>query len=572
YFVKLQKIPLTINGKLDVDALGTMLREAAGQEQKQPMNEIEKKIAAVWADVLGIDKEKIGVDDSFFELGGHSLKATGLVMRMHKEFDISIPVADVFKLLTVRGFAASIKEKQKERFYSVEPIEKRDYYHLSHAQERLYIIQQIDPADTSYNLPAYLKLKGKLDREKMEKTFIRLIERHETLRTSFVMKYEEPVQRVHDTVEFSLEYTSAGEDEEKKISEAFVRPFDLSKAPLVRSGLIETVEQEFLWMVDMHHIIQDGISLNIFIDEFTKMYNDEPLTPLNLQYKDYCQWQKNERQKKNITQQERYWLEQFKGELPVLELPTDYPRPPKQQYRGSLVEARLGREETAQLKEMLSRSDTTLYMMFLALSSVLLAGESGQEDIVIGTPAAGRHHVDLEKIIGMFVNTMAIRTYPQGNKTFIQFLKEVKERTLEALDNRDYQFNQLVKHVLRRIPVERNPLFDVMVQLQNFELSTIKMPGLELKPYNEDKKISNFDMTLSAVEVEGEIIFSFIYNIALFKKERVERLMERFLEITGKVLEKQESLIEEILMRKKRIEPIEIEKEDDEIDIDFDLD
>ncbi|HLP58377.1 MAG TPA: condensation domain-containing protein, partial [Candidatus Deferrimicrobium sp.] len=434
YFVQVEKIPLTVNGKVERRALpGIELR--AGEGYIAARDEFERKLVNIWNEVLNIAHDNIGIDDNFFELGGHSLKATILTARIHKTFNVNIPLAEIFKKSTIRGLANYIKSAVKEKYISIESTEKKEYYSLSSAQKRLYILYRMEDQGVGYNIPSFSVLDGEIDKNRFEQTFTLLIDRHESLRTSFQIINDEPVQRIHDTVEFEIEKLEGRGD---PLWSPFIRPFDLSKAPLLRVGLQKIKKDKHILMVDMHHIISDGISMNILVKDFMALYQEENLDKLQLQYKDFSVWQTGEKQKESIKRQEAFWLNEFAGEIPVLELPVDYPRPAIQNFEGNRIQFEIDKESTVVLKDLTLKTGATLYMLLLALYTIFLSKLTNQEDIVTGSPIAGRKHPDLKKIIGMFVNTLALRNYPAGEKKFPDFLEEIKEKTLKAFATQDY--------------------------------------------------------------------------------------------------------------------------------------
>ncbi|MGD2085113.1 MAG: amino acid adenylation domain-containing protein [Candidatus Aminicenantes bacterium] len=567
-FVFLKKIPLTTNRKIDRKALTeTPLPEFKPlKNYVSPRNSIEEKLVELWCEVLGRNalNAVVGIDDNFFQVGGHSLKATSLVSRIHKAFHVKVPLREIFKRPTIRGLYDYIKDAVKEQYLWLESVEEREYYLLSSAQKRLYVLQQMDKGETTYNISSAWILTGSVDGNMLEPPFKKLIQRHESLRTSFRMIEEEPVQRTHDEVEFKIEYYETGKRQKAKgnkqelmpnayclmpesIIKDFIRPFDLSQAPLLRIGLAklpytppdlrrhprrgtynsqEGRENKYLLMVDMHHIISDGISANILMGDFMALYSGAKLPALRIHYKDYCIWQKHWKRKQSIIQQQEYWLKEFKGNFPVLNLPTDYTRPSVQSFEGSTVRFALGIEHAPILKKLAREEDTTLYMVLLSIFNILISKISGQEDIIIGTPVAGRRDPDLKQVVGMFVNTLALRNYPIGKKTFKEFLNEVKENTLQAFENQDYPFEDLVEKIVEGRDARRNPLFDVMFTLQLIENSQIEMPGLKIKSYDYENKKSKFDLTLSGEEVGAELVFTFEYCTNLFKRETIEKFVK----------------------------------------------
>jgi acyl carrier protein len=416
YFMQLEKIPLTPNGKIDRKALPEPGVSLVAYEA--PRDAVEEKMAEIWSGILEIESEKIGIDDNFFKLGGHSIKATMLISRIHKWLNVKIPMAELFKNPTIRKLRRCIDTEEKDRYLAIENVEEKEYYQLSSAQKRLFIIQGLEPGSTVYNMPGMVILEGKPEREKLDTSFSHLIKRHESLRTSFEDIDEQKVQRIHDVVEFEIEYynVSPAEDEVKvgSIIKNFIRPFDLAKAPLLRVGLIRQQEEKHILMVDMHHIVSDGTSLDFIVKDFMRLYGGLSLPHLRVQYKDFSGWQESRKENRITKTQQEYWLKQFEGEIPLLDLSPDFLRPPVQNYEGSTIMFELDEDETRRLRALAFKEGATLFMVLLSLFYILLSKLSGQEDIVVGTPTAGRTHAESDYIIGMFVNTLALRNYPAG--------------------------------------------------------------------------------------------------------------------------------------------------------------
>jgi tyrocidine synthetase-3 len=555
HFMALDKIPLTPNGKLDRKALPVpeIIAETA---YTAPRDDVEKTLQNIWAEVLNVENEQLGIDANFFRVGGHSLKATTLVSRIHKELDVKVPLAEIFKKSTIRSFAQYIKEAAENKYASITPAEPRAYYPLSSAQKRLYILQQIEKESIGYNMPQVIRLSLDIDGQKIAHILETLIQRHESLRTSFEMQDGKPVQKVHATVPFELVIYKTGEEQAGKIIAGFIIPFDLAAAPLLRVGMIKTGEMEHIFMMDMHHIITDGVSQEIFIREFMALYSGEELPPLRLQYKDYSEWQNSAEFKAMIKQQEAYWLKEYPGEIPLLDLPADFARPVVQSFDGRFEHFSLESRETAKLKQLARQLDGTLYMVLLALFNVFLSKLGRNEDVIVGTPVAARRHADLEQVLGMFVNTLALRNFPTGEKTFKAFVAEVKERALQVFENQEYQFEELVEKVVYRRDTSRNPLFDVFFVLQTQAETTRE--GLESRLAEEvENRISKFDLTLNAVEAGERLHLGFEYVSKLFKKETIERFINYFKRILSFVIDHPEKKIADIAIisgeEKKRI-------------------
>jgi tyrocidine synthetase-3 len=541
FFVPLKEIPLTSNGKVDRLALPKP-EFTAGKEYIAPRSETEKKLVQVFAEVLNINEALIGIDSNFFDLGGHSLKAIKLIARIHKELNIKIQLTDIFEIQTIRGLAELAEETGKDIYAAVHLVEKSEYYPLSSAQKRMYILQQMNLTGTMYNVTLVMPLQGNFNEEKVQETFQQLILRHESFRTSFRMVNGETVQKIVNKVEFQIEYHDLTADADRRdirshnvreIAGRFVRAFDLSRAPLLRVGLVKSSDTRHIFMVDMHHIVSDGTSINIIVKDFISLYTGKTLPPLRLQYKDYSQWQNSLTASGKLEKQEVFWLQEFETLPPVLELPTDYPRPPVQYFEGGSINFVIGNEETKALNELLRTYDTTMFMVLLAVFNVFLFKLSGQEDIVVGTPVACRSHADLENIVGMFVNTLALRNQPSSPKPFVQFLKEIREKTMKAFENQEYQLEDLVGKLETTRDSSRNPLFDVTFGLQNQSENLLNMnPEVSSRTfgtshsYDTGNLAAKFDISLAGIETGDTILFNFEYSTRLFKKETITRFID----------------------------------------------
>jgi amino acid adenylation domain-containing protein len=539
-FVQLEKMPLTPSGKLNRALLESLdIESVRGPGIKAPKNETEKKLADIWSGVLGVEKTSIGTDKNFFELGGHSLKATVLMSKIHKAFDIKISLREFFEDPSVAGLAEYIKRKgkrtEKTRFSAIENAPEKKYYNLSPSQNRLYILQRMDPQNTAYNVPLILGLEEKPRMDKFRSALSRLIQRHESLRTSFQVVENHPVQDVRPPMDIDIEYYHIPPGEVPPVVRDFVRPFDLSLAPLLRVGLIESSDGTHILMTDMHHIISDGVSQGLLLSDFIALYSGRELSPLKLQYKDYSEWQNRQKQMEGsgFKAMEAYWLKQFEDDMPVLQLPVDYPRPPVQSFEGAAVHFQLERQYSGALKELASGVGATLFMVILAIYNILLAKLSGQEDITVGAAVAGRNHADLEKIIGMFVNVLALRNYPVGEKSFNEFLRDVKARTLHAYDHQDYPFEDLVDQVMEARDLSRNPVYSAGFTLNNLDggnedTGYQKNEELKTKPFEYDMTVSKIDLNLLGFEGNEQLFFRLEYCTRLFQKETVERFTGYF--------------------------------------------
>ncbi|NLD49227.1 MAG: amino acid adenylation domain-containing protein, partial [Clostridiaceae bacterium] len=552
FFIRLDSIPLTTNGKVNRRALPKPQESInTGAEYEAPSTAMETELVKIWERVLGISR--VGINDNFFELGGHSLKATRLIAEIHKELNVDIPLREMFRNPTVKGLAQFAEASSKDIFTSIKPVEKREFYPLSSAQKRLYVIDRMsEEGDTSYNMPMVVRLEGDVDVDRLNNAFKSLARRHESLRTYFELIDGQAVQKICEDIDFEIDFVEASEEETGLIVDRFVRPFDLSKPGLIRVCLIKSNEGSYVLMMDIHHIICDGSSIDILLKELISLYNGQELMPLAIQYRDYSVWQNNMLEEGIYKKQEEYWLEAFKGEIPVLDIPADFARPPVKSFEGEVFSFGVEDEIRQKLAQIASDNGATLFMVLLGAFNVLLSRYSGQEDIVIGSPIAGRRHADLQNVVGMFVNTLAFRNYPEKNRTFNEFVKEVRENALKVFENQDYQFEELVEKLKLKKDMSRNPLFDVMFVMQNYENTDDGSDGnsgdFEVSPYGYDLTISKFDLTLNASETEDGIRLSIEYCTKLYCEETIKRISRHFTNLLKSICEDPQSSIIELNM------------------------
>ncbi|WP_066503439.1 amino acid adenylation domain-containing protein [Abyssisolibacter fermentans] len=548
YFIKIDSIPLDQNGKVNKKALP----EPDGHIETQvkyeaPRNDIEKTILEIMKEVLAI-KQKIGINDKFFDLGGHSLKAITFVSKIHQSLNIELPLQEVFRRQSVKEIAGFINQTTKSIYSSIIPVENREYYPLSSAQMRMFILNKYNQANTSYNMPSVLELKGKLDIDKLEHIFKEIVRRHESLRTSFELVDGQPIQKIHEDIDFKIELYMNKGDKINSIINKFIRPFDLSTAPLFRVGIIEAKKDRYLLMLDMHHIVSDGVSTGILVSDFIKLYNNEKLHELKIQYKDYAVWQKEIFNDERMIRQEKYWLDRFSDDVPVLDMVTDYPRPKLQSLEGDYITFKANQNLKNRINKLAKQENATMYMTLLTAYNTLLYKYTHQEDIVVGSPIAGRPHADLENILGMFVNTLAMRNNPTGTKTFRKFLGEVKQNALNAFENQDYQFEELVDKLKLDRDMSRGTLFDTVFSLQNMGINITDLDDIKIEQYEFENKTAKFDFNIDAVENDDDISFRLQYCTKLFKKETMIRFANHFINILYEICDNPEIKLDEIKM------------------------
>jgi acyl transferase domain-containing protein len=519
-----------------------------------PRNSLEQELAAAWQEIFGVDQP--GVQDDFFELGGDSLKAISLIAKVHKRLGKEVPLPLFFRSPTIEGLAAYLKGAGEEAFLSIEPVEKKEYYPLASAQRRLFVSQQLERESIRYNEFQVVQLEGRLDRERLVQLFRRQIRRHESFRTSFRMVKGEPVQVIRDTngVAFDLEYydlaggVNGQERRLKEIEEGFIRPFDLAQPPLLRAALIRRGDEVHLLIVDMHHITADGLSHEIFRRELSALYVDRQLPGLKLQYKDYAEWQNRQPSAAAQEEQAEYWLKAFSDGVPVMNLPVDGADAALPGLDGDYVHVKIDRDLGQKIKGIVQQAGTTLNIFLLAAYYILLSRYTGQEDLVIGTPTAGRRHEELQDIVGCFINVLALRNRPGAHKTFGEFLEEVKVNALNAYQNQDYPFEELIVRLGIRADSGRNPLFEAAFDFRQLATDREEPSGLKISPYKSGRRRTHFALVLFALRVNGDISLEFEYSTALFKRATVEKMAKNYLEIVEQVAARQEVKLGDLLL------------------------
>ncbi len=536
-------------------------RSELSSEYAVPRNRIEKVLTEIWEEFLGI--KQVGIYDDFLELGADSLVFITIASKIHQALNAAIPITEFFNTPTVAGIAQYILNSEKKSdFEPLYPAEKKEFYLLSPAQKRMYFAQQMKKESISYNIPTFAVIKGNFNQDRLKDCFNRLMKRHESLRTFFILKDHIPVQVINDHVEVKIEYycLEGGEAdlvelpiEVEKIVKNFVSPFDLSKVPLFKVGLIKIVEGANLLMVDTHHIISDGVSQEIMVEEFTALYRGENLVPLRIQYKDFAGWQNRLFEAGLIKGQEEYWLNRFKDDIQILKLPTDFPRPAgNASEEGDSLTFHVEEELTVRLYDVLKSTEITTYMFLLAVYNILLSKFTGQTDIIVVSPISGRRHIDHANTIGMFVNMLPMRNQPEKDKTFREFLEHVKENALNAYENQDYQYTLLVSKLGLQGKVNGNSLLNTVFTMQTLTSErrnseyTEEINDFTITPYKFSKNLSAFDLHIIATETNKQIKIEFEYQTHLFKHSTIQNISKNFTGILAQVLDNPDMKLKEI--------------------------
>nr|WP_244239402.1 non-ribosomal peptide synthetase [Corallococcus carmarthensis] len=538
--VVLDALPLNSNGKVDRKALPEPEAPQSGNTYEAPRTEVEAKLASIWAEVLRLPQ--VGVKDSFFELGGHSLLATQVVSRVRTELGVELPLRALFESSTVEALAARLHGSASIQAPKLTRVAHDGPLPLSFAQQRLWLLDQLQPEDASYNLPAALQLSGHLDVEALRRAFESLVARHEALRTTFHEHQGQPTQRIQAPTGWTLPLTDLSalpdaqrEEEARKLAdEEARRPFHLATGPLLRSALVRLREDSHMLLVTMHHIVSDGWSMGVLVREIISLYaafhdgKAPHLTPLPVQYADFATWQRDWLQGEVLDAQIHYWKQQLSGAPAALELPTDRPRPPVQSHRGATVEVRIPTEVAHALKTLAGREGATPFMVLLAAFQVLLSRYSAQDDISVGSPIAGRTQAETEGLIGFFVNTLVLRAQLNPRSTFRELLAKVRGTTFAAFEHQHLPFEKLVEAVQPTRDMSRSPLFQAMFVLQNTPTEALRLPGLSFQALPLEAHFSKFDLSLALQEVQAGLAGTLEYATDLFDAATIQRMAGHF--------------------------------------------
>ncbi|HVN54986.1 MAG TPA: amino acid adenylation domain-containing protein [Anaerolineaceae bacterium] len=547
-FIYLDQLPLTPNGKVNRKAL-PVPDQASYADSKTPFqaprSPTEEILSEIWERLLGISP--VGSTMNFFEMGGHSLLATQLASRIREAFDVEIPLKIIFENPVLSGLAAQVDRRRGssaiKTFPPIQPVPRGvNPLPLSYSQQRLWFLDQLEPGNSFYNLPTAVRLKGWLDRQSLQKSFDEIIRRHEALRTNFQRMDGKPVQVISPPfyVEIPLMdlrdlAPEAREDAALQHAQAVAQqPFSLTAGPLIRVVLYQLEEDEFILLFVLHHIISDGWSMDILLKELTILYESfhnglpSPLQDLTLQYADYAAWQQDWLKDRVIEDQMAYWKGQLADLSPILELPTDRPRPSIQSYRGAIQELSLPKELVSQMKAVCQKEGVTVYMLLLAVYQVLMARYTGQDDIAIGTALANRTHAEIEPLVGFFVNTLVLRGKISSETTFRAYLRQVRDTCLGAYANQDLPFEMLVDALQPERSLSHSPLFQVAFNMQSVPVDRYSLPDLEMEPLIIHNNGTSFDLFLNIGETESGLVAVMEYNLDIFHETTIQRLLRHF--------------------------------------------
>ena len=562
-FVMLLALPLTPNGKVDRRALPAPDTNRSGCEVDfvPPRTTTEEILVAIWAEILRL--KQVGIYDNFFELGGHSLLATQVISRVRESFSVDLPLRCLFESPTVAELSLFVTKSYHEserQVFGIERVSTIENLPLSFAQARLWFITQLQPDSSAYNIPIAYRIAGQIDVVALKQSLGEIVQRHEALRTTFTAVNRQPVQVITRAQTLllpvvdlqNLPIAERDASAERLAAQSSGQPFDLATGPLWRVQLLRLTSVDHLLLVTIHHIVFDEWSLNVFLQELAALYEafstgkPSPLPELPIQYADFAYWQRQWLQGEKLESQLNYWKQQLANSPPVLELPTDRQRSPVVTYSGSRQYLELPLSLTEAIKALSQAEGVTLFMTLLAAFKTLLYRYSGQSDMIVGSPIAGRNRSETEGLIGFFVNTLVLRTDLEGNPSFRELLGRIREVALGAFDHQDLPFEKLVEELQPERSLSYNPLFQVMFVFQNAPMGQLELPDLTLSPQSVEHRGSQFDLTLELKETASGLNGCFEYNTDLFDDPTITRMAGHFQTLLEGIVANPEQQVREL--------------------------
>lgn len=528
--IVVESMPTDVYGEININSLINII--CMDKIQMDPETETEKEIYLIIKDVLGI--EELSVCDDFFELGCNSMKGIQIINRISESFKCRLLLSEFFANPNIKDLAGCVdKHEVMDEDIAIPHVEKKAEYIASSAQKRIYLLSKIDEGSLAYNMPGVLKFEHNLDHDRIIYALNEIVKRHEILRTTFRLYDGELKQYISDDYEISLEFIErdAGFDVNKEFS-SFVRPFNLESDPLMRVRIIDTDESTYL-MIDMDHIVCDGVSYELLKREFFMLYSGSELPEPTIQYKDYCEWFEN----LDLSSEQKYWKGVLSGTLPVLNFPLDNPRPVVQSFKGSSIKAEISQELFMKVKGFAKQHNVTEYTVYMSVLMILLSRYAMQEDIIVGTPVSGRIHRDTEQILGMFVNTLPIRAFPEKTKVYKTFLEELNKVCIESFSNQSYPFDRMLEDVEVNHDVSRNPLFDILFAFQNIDNQKTEIEGTNVSKIDIDFNISKTDISLYITPCEDHADVLLEYYSDIFKRDNMETFLKYYMTLLNNVCE-----------------------------------
>ncbi|HET6976590.1 MAG TPA: amino acid adenylation domain-containing protein [Pyrinomonadaceae bacterium] len=550
FFMTLEQLPLLSNGKVNRRQLLELAQQATPQQDANeyvaPRTATEEVLVAVWSEVLG--HGTIGTNENFFNAGGHSLLAAKVVSRIRDTLGIELPLRAVFELPTIAQLAVHVENAGKTEAPAIQPRSIAEPV-LSYAQQRLWFFDQMQPGLAIYNIPAAIRFSGSLNLAALEGALREIVRRHEVLRATFISINGEPQQVITSVENFTPALVDINESESDRLIEAEAHhPFDLSHGPL-RVTLLRATEDEFVLLITVHHIASDGWSGDVFIREIAALYRayeaGEPstLAELPVQYGDYAAWQREWLSGPLLHEQINYWKQQLASAPAVLELPTDRVRRGVQSYRGGSESQVLSSDLRVRLEELSRREGVTLFMTLLAAWQMLLHRYTNQQDVVVGTPIAGRTRGEVEGLVGFFANTLVLRTEIDGELSFRELLRRVREVCLGAYSNQDLPFEKLVEELQPERTLSHNPLFQVFFNKFSVSTQSLELPDVTTELLLPAELGAKFDLSLYVIEQGDVNRLELTYNADLFESSRIAEMIQQFNDLLGQIVDEPNSAL-----------------------------
>ncbi|HMQ67794.1 MAG TPA: amino acid adenylation domain-containing protein [Ignavibacteria bacterium] len=585
-WVEMGSFPVTSNGKIDRKAFpDPQISETVNAEYQEAETEIEVKLSELWKEILKI--EKVGINDNFFELGGHSLNAVRLSSRINKVLNVRTDIGTIFSNPTIYRLSKALEIEKSTQFPDIKKQPEKDLYELSHAQKRFWILSKFKDGSEAYNVSNLFEIKGKLNPDAFRSAFEEVVKKHEILRTVFIENRGEPYQKIlsYESTGFEIfEKDLTGSENADAIikeyrEEDIKKAFDLKTGPLIRIYLFKISVEKHIVLFNIHHIISDGWSKEILINDFLSFYNscclkeENDIKPLPIQYKDYAEWHKS-----TFEEQGKYWKEVYKNGIPLLDFPADNERPEVLSYSGNKISGIVSEKLTSELQMMAVRNNVSLNNLMMILYGLSVAAGSGQEDVVIGTVSSGRSHPDLEDLVGVFINFLPVRISPEKHLKLSEFIGKCRNDIVGAFNNQDYPFDLMVEDIIKKRDVSRNPFFDTMMNFQiidnlsemksNSETDKTHNEVIELKSYgsgNEDLFQSVLDFKLDAVPDDLRINLHLSYNTRLYSEKRMKEFLDDYIGLLENAVSKPDNYLSEYIKwsneNKKMETEININKE-----------
>jgi putative pyridoxal-dependent aspartate 1-decarboxylase len=569
YVVQLESFPLTSSGKINKKELPNpeKINLLDMETYVPPTNEQERNIVAIWERVL--KREHIGMQDDFFALGGHSLKATYLINEYQKDFGVKLELNDIFVNSTVGSHLALLRKAPKVSYTTIPKVPKQQHYAISDAQKRLWVLSQFANSSTAYNMPFSLELKGAIDVSLFQRALIATMDRHEILRTVFREDETGEIRQwiiPEEANQFKLNYLDFSKETEQKskakayISEDSYAAFNLSTGPLLRATLIRLEEEKFVFYYNMHHIISDGVSLEVLKRDVLAFYeaylkDSTPDIPvLNIQYKDYAAWQLERFNSTAFQEHQQFWLEKLAGKLPVLKFPGEKQRPAIKTYTGNSLVTHISKELCSALKAYCLQQESSVFIGALAVWKIVFHKYTGQSDMMVGTPVAGRDHEELKEQIGCYFNTLLLRNQIQSEATFTETFAQVKQSVLDSFAHKEYPFDKIIEDLNLKRDMSRNPAFDIMFSFHNTGENT-----LDINIENVDEIVdkgavhSKLDLLINFAEHGAYFYIDIDYNTNIFQSEFIKELLHNYKRVLQEVLAHPDKPLKELSLQRATV-------------------